>query len=217
MIEMESEQQMAANVIKSGSNGAGHRGVVKNQTIAARREADEILARAHSEAEAIIENAVKESEEVLEKAYREGLEKALTEFEKHLIEIREIRSNVLNDAERDLLKLSVRIAEKILGKELASNKKAVTDIVATALKHARQREKVTVSVNPSDLGAITAGGEKFSSDERIRILDFVADPSVSVGGCVIETEVGKIDARLETQLRVIENALLSQADGGENV
>lgn len=211
---MEREEQTTANVVKRAPNGNGlngHRSVIKNQTIAARQEADEIVAQARLEAETIIKDALTKSEEVLDDAYREGLEKALAEFEKHLIDIKEIRSNVLRDAERDLLTLSVRIAGKILGKELSANKKGITDIVSAALKHARQQERVTVSVNPAELTTIKDQAEKFSADEKIRVLDFVADPSVPAGGCVIETEVGKIDARLETQLKVIENALLRQA------
>lgn len=205
------------NVIKRVSDGVGYRGVIKNQTLAAKRDAEDIIAQARLEADTILQNAVKEAEVVLDEAYREGIEKSLTEFEKHLIEIREIRSNVMLDVERDLLSLSVRIAEKILGKELTSNNKTITDIVSTALRNARQREKVTVFVNPSDLATVTSEGEKYSSDERIRILDFVADPSVPAGGCVIETEVGKIDARLDTQFKAIENALLGQSDGRESI
>lgn len=214
---MESKERSAINVIKQMPDGGALRGVIKNQTIAARREADDILARARLEAEAIVENALEEAEGVRAHAYQEGIEKALAEFEKPLIEIREIRSNVLQSAERDLLALSVRIAEKILGKELSSNKKAITDIVATALRNARQMEKVTVFVNPADLGTVTGERDKFSSDARIRLLDFAADPAVPAGGCVIETEVGRIDARLETQFKVIEQALLSRSDSGEIV
>lgn len=205
------------NVIKRVSENSGYRGVIKNQTLAARRDAEEIVARARQEAEAIMQNAMREAEMVLDEAYREGTERALTEFEKHLFDIREARANVLSGSKRDLLTLSVRIAEKILGKELTSNKKAVSDIVSTALRNARQQEKVTVFVNPSDLATVSSEGERFSSNERIRLLDFVADPSVPAGGCVIETEVGKIDALLETQFKVIENALLSQLDSVDRI
>ena len=209
---MEREEQTTVNVIKRVPGGAGSRGVIKNQTLAARRDAESIVDEARLEADRIIQNAGKEAERVLENAYREGIERSLAEFEKQLFEIREIRLNVFRDAERDLLQLAVRIAEKILGNELTSNKKAITDIVSTALRNARQRERVTVSVNPDDLARLDREAETFSSDERIRVLNFVADPAVPVGGCVIETEVGKIDALLETQFKVIENALLSQFD-----
>ena len=110
---MEREEQTIQNVVKRVSNGNGtngHRAVIKNQTIAAKQEADEIVAQARLEAETIIKNALTKSEEVLDDAYREGLEKALAEFEQHLIDVKEIRSKVLRDAERDLLTLSVRIA-----------------------------------------------------------------------------------------------------------
>jgi type III secretion protein L len=213
---MKIEQQPTANVIKRPSNGDATRGVIKNQTIAARHEAEHILALARAKADAIIRDAAEEAERIRDEAYRDGAEKSLAEFEKHLLDAREIRSNVMNDVERDVLSLSVRIAEKILGGELASNKKAITGIVSAALTNARQREKVTVSVNPADLEIVAAESEKYSSDTKIRFLDFVADPSVPAGGCVIETEVGKIDALLETQFKAIEMALLDRSESERN-
>jgi len=53
----------------------------------------------------------------------------------------------------------------------------------------------------------------------VRYIEFVADPSVGRGGCVIVTETRTIDARLETQLRALEQVLLADASrdgtGGE--
>src|SRR5688572_1460228 len=117
---MDRQEQTTVNVIKRVSDNTGNRGVIKNQTLAARRDAEDIVAQARSEAETIIQNAVKKAELVLDKAYREGTERALTDYEKDLIAIREIRSRVMADVERDLLSLSVRIAEKIVGRELTS-------------------------------------------------------------------------------------------------
>lgn len=214
---MDVKQQTTAKVIKGESNGLPVRGVVKNQTIAAKIEAEEIVAEARRTANDILQKAVNQAEKLRENAYREGVEKSLAEFEKHLLDVREIRSNVMTEVERDLLSLSVRIAEKILGGELASSKKTVLGIVAAALTNARQREKVTVLVNPSDLDAVAAESERFSTDMKIRFLDFVSDPSIPAGGCIIETEVGKIDALLETQFKAIELALLDRSESEETV
>lgn len=216
-VEVDREIESPVNVIKRVADGDVDRGVIKNQAIAARQAAEQIVARAQAEADAIVRDAKAESVRVLEEAYGEGLERALTEFEKDLFAIREVRENVMQGAEDDLIKLAVKIAEKIVGNELTSSKNAVVDIISTALKNARQREKVTVFVNPSDLKLVTAHAEKFSSEQKIRMLDFVADPTVDAGGCVIETEVGKIDAQLKTQLSVIENSLLNQAEGERNI
>src|SRR3989337_3819563 len=107
---MDRQEQTTVNVMKRVSDNAGNRGVIKNQTLAARRDAEDIVAQARKEAEAIIQNAVKKAELVLDKAYREGTERALTEFETDLIAIREIRSNVMADIERDPLSLPVLLA-----------------------------------------------------------------------------------------------------------
>jgi type III secretion protein L len=47
-------------------------------------------------------------------------------------------------------------------------------------------------------------------------VDIVPDPKVASGGCIIESEVGTVDARLETQLRALEKALLGQTERDEN-
>jgi flagellar biosynthesis/type III secretory pathway protein FliH len=41
---------------------------------------------------------------------------------------------------------------------------------------------------------------------------FVADDRVARGGCIIETELGVVDARLSTQLDAIERALRGEPE-----
>lgn len=187
--------------------------VVKNQIVAARAEAERMLEEAGEFADRTRREAVEETEKLRAEAYREGMEKALTEFEQNLLEAAEIRERVWRETEKDLLRLAVRLAEKIIGREIKTEKRTVTDIVAAALQNARQQEKLTVRVNPSDFSLIEEEREKFLPSGRAQFIDFVADPRVSSGGCLIESEVGTIDARLETQLRVLKRALLAQSEG----
>ncbi|HEX8734233.1 MAG TPA: FliH/SctL family protein [Pyrinomonadaceae bacterium] len=187
--------------------------IVKNQILAARAEAAQILEEAEAFAAEIRREALEETSILRERAYREGMEKSLAEFEQNLLEALEIRERVWRETERDLLRLAVRLAEKIIGREIETDKKTVTEMVAAALQNARRQEKLTVRVNPSDLSLIEEEREKFLPSTRARFIDFVADPRVSSGGCLIESEVGTIDARLETQLRVLERALLAQSEG----
>lgn len=187
--------------------------IVKNQILAARAEAARILEEAEAFAAEIRREAMEETAALREQAYREGMEKSLAEFERNLLEALEIRERVWRETERDLLRLAIRLAEKIIGREIQTDRKTVTDIVAAALQNARQQEKLTVRVNPSDFSLIEEEREKFLPSGRARFIDFVADPRVASGGCLIESEVGTIDARLETQLRVLERALLAQSEG----
>lgn len=217
---------MSAN---SSSNGGGNiikhttarerlfasGGVVKRHLIDARAEAKYMLAEAEAEASSIRESAKVAAEELREAAYREGLETALLELNQHLLEAREMRDTALADAERDLLRLAVRLAEKIIGREIERDNAALGEIVSTALRHARQHEMLTVRVNPADLTIIQTHREKLDPSGRVRFLDIVPDPRVAHGGCVIESESGTINAQLETQLRVLERALLARAAGDE--
>jgi type III secretion protein L len=135
----------------------------------------------------------------------------LGEWNGLLLEAREQRDQALADVERDLLRLSVKIAEKIIGREIKNNREAIVDIVANALRQARRNEMITMRVNPADLPIIEAHRQRLDRAGREHFLDIVSDPRISAGGCVIESESGAIDAQLETQLRVLERALLTRA------
>lgn len=215
---MNQEIQNVGNLIKGGtSKSVGNLGVkqkvVKNQIVSAQKEAARILEEAEEFAAEIRREAETEAENLKMQAYARGTANALEEFEANLIESREIREKVWRDTEKDLLRLAVRLAERIVGREIEKDDNTIIEIISTALQNARQQEKLTVRVNPKDLPAIEKETENFASGGRIQFIDFVADPRVESSGCLIESEVGTIDARLETQLRVLERALLSQSEG----
>jgi flagellar biosynthesis/type III secretory pathway protein FliH len=176
--------------------------VTKRQIVEAREEAKRLLTRAEQEATAILQTAEATARQMREDAYREGYETALTEWHALLLAARERRDQALVTAEQDLLRLAVKIAAKIVGREIKRERTTIVDIVANALRQARGNEMVTVRVNPADIRLERAGREHF--------LDIVADPHVGAGGCIIESESGAIDAQLETQFRVLERALLSR-------
>ncbi len=199
-------------IIKSVAPNPSSGGTItKRHIVDARAEARLIIAAAEDDAAAIREQAESFARESRETAYREGSETALSEWNTLLLETRERRDQALASVERDLLRLAVKIAEKILGRELKSDRKAIIDIVANALRQARRNEMITVRVNPADLPVIEEHGQRLERAGREQFLDIVPDPQVAKGGCVIESESGAIDAQLETQLRVLERALLTRA------
>lgn len=199
-------------IIKSVSTNTSLSGnITKRPIVDARAEARRIIAAAEEEAAAIRDGVESFAREASEAAYREGSESALCEWNTLLLEAREQRDQALADVERDLLRLAVKIAEKILGRELKSDRTTVVDIVASALRQARRNEMITLRVNPADLPIIEERRQKLDRSGRDQFLDIVADPRVAAGGCVIESDSGAIDAQLETQFRVLERALLARA------
>lgn len=215
---MNQDLETPENLIKNhGRNGIGRKNVrtkvIKNQITSARIDAEKIVSEADEYSVLVRGQAKEDADNLREKGYRDGLDKALLEMEQNLLDVREVRDRVMREVEQDLLRLSVRLAEKILGREIEKDNKAIVNIVATALVNARQQEKLTVRINPADVQVVEKEIENVTPSGKIRFLDFVADPRVSVGGCMIESEVGTIDARLETQLRILERALLAQSEG----
>jgi type III secretion protein L len=198
-------------VKRATGNGSLSSGpITKRQIVEAREEARRLLAAAANDAATIRQNAETAAQTIREDAKREGNEAALLEWNTLLFETRERRDQALASAERDILRLAVKIAEKIIGREIERDRTAVVDIVANAMRQARRNETVTVRVNPADLELIETHRHRLARSTREQLLDIVPDPRVRSAGCLIESESGAIDARLETQLRVLERALLTK-------
>lgn len=202
-------------IIKGGTmSGSFVRGnVTKKQVVEASVQAQQLITAAELEAARIRESAAALAQEGRETAYREGYEAALLEWNDLLFEARERRDSALKRIEQDVLRLSVKIAEKIIGREIKRESKTLSDIVATALRNVRRNELVIVRVNPADAVAVESHRERLDPAGRARFLEVVADARVAAGGCLIESESGAVDAQLETQLRVLERALLRHASG----
>jgi type III secretion system HrpE/YscL family protein len=203
-----------SNIIKQPAltaNARVRRRVFKREVVEATSEAQEIVDAAQREAASIRLEAETAAVQLRLTAYTEGRAEALLELNEHLLGAREVRDTALAEAERDLLRLAITIAEKIIGHEIERNSTTLADIIANALRHTRQNEMLTVRIHPADLPLVEVQRERLNQMSRARFLDFVPDPRVSRGGCIIESESGTVDAQLATQLQVLERALLARA------
>jgi flagellar assembly protein FliH len=110
--------------------------------------------------------------------------------------------------EPELVRLSVSIAEKVIGQELELRPEIVVGVVRSAVKRLRDREHLRVSVNPGDIERVKEAREDLiSAVDGVRTMDIVEDRRVGAGGCVIESPSGTLDARIQTQIDEISRAL----------
>lgn len=187
--------------------------LIKNQIISAEEKARQILEEAREDASDLVSVAENQAKDIQAAAYREGRDEAEKELIENLLAIKETRLRALQEVEQDVLRLSTKLAEKIIGREVQQDETTRGEIVLNALRQARQQEMLTVRVNAGDLPLVEQMRERIDSFGRAKSIDFIADQSVKEGGCIIESQSGTIDARLETQLRILENALLARIDG----
>jgi flagellar biosynthesis/type III secretory pathway protein FliH len=102
--------------------------------------------------------------------------------------------------------LARRMAEKIVGHAVDVSPAVMGDIIAAALAASRARAGTLVlRVHPEDLAAVEASRARWTTAPMV--IRVVADAAVGRHGCVVETPVGRVDARLATQLDAIERAL----------
>jgi type III secretion protein L len=193
----------ARNILKQQNSNVASNNlrsvVVKRPLLEAKSEAARILAEAEETAKNLLLKTQEEVSALREAAYQEGYESALSEFTELLFEARERRDAAISQSEKDLLQLAVKIAEKIIVREIKRDSKALVDMIANALRNIRHQDLLTVRVNPADVPTLTEFRDSLQQSY----------------GCVIESEFGTVDAQLETQLRILERALVLRADSNK--
>jgi type III secretion protein L len=186
--------------------------VVKGQTYGATVDAAQIIETAHAEARGIREAAEQDKLTVLEVARKEGYDQGLQLWHAAVEEANAVRDRRLADSEPELVRLAVRIAEKIIGEELRLNPQATLSIARQCLQWLRRERSLMLRVSPAELSLLRESIDSLREMAgRHRSIEVIGDPGVGPGGCIVESEYGVIDARLETQIRSMEKILLRQA------
>lgn len=194
-----------------------------------RRQARRMLQEAHAEAEQIRQRALVEARQA---GQAEGLRDAETEIERRAAEqarrmadekletvlpaLRAAAGTLSQERDRWLaawesaaIELSVGIAEKLLRQQLHAHPERVVPRVREILELAAGSADIRVRLNPDDRDLLAeAAGEVVRSLSSCGDVAVTADPSITRGGCLVETRHGMIDARLETQLDRIAAELL---------
>lgn len=103
---------------------------------------------------------------------------------------------------------AVMIAEKLLENELEANPEFIIKQVKKAIRQLDDEKIFTIKVNPSDLEILKdVKADLVHDPEMIRRAKLIPDRKLTRGDVLLETEAGKIDARIKTQLDRIERAL----------
>lgn len=129
-----------------------------------------------------------------------------------VLEIAKLKPAVYARVERDVVKLALEVAKKIVHREVNVDREIVQTLIKVALSHIAIKSPVTIRLHPADYNFVleqrTASVPLGESGLDITLL---ADKSIERGGCLIATECGDIDARIEEEFREVEHAFF----GGE--
>jgi flagellar assembly protein FliH len=168
----------------------------------------------------VLEETQRKASEIEKEAYEKGFsegqeagaelgekmaEASLKQYSASLEALNGLRKGLFETSEREVIRLALEIARKIIKREVAIDEELILALVRVALERVADQALITVRVNPKDYNAIerhrAASANGGALGESVKLVE---DPLIARAGCIIETESGTIDARIEEQLREIE-------------
>jgi flagellar assembly protein FliH len=143
-----------------------------------------------------------------EQQVRAELQPVLERLNASITEVLGMRPDLRRRAERDVIKLALLIARRVLHRQLTVDEEALTAIARVAFERLTRSESYRVTVNPQFAAAVTSAlsGSHRSSPEMSRV-HIDPDPDCAPGTLIIHSAEGTIDASIDTQLEEISRGL----------
>ncbi|MDR2481716.1 MAG: flagellar assembly protein FliH [Spirochaetaceae bacterium] len=219
----------AENIVENAKRtveeqAAGAKNEADNMLENARKDAEQIKSGAQTQAKEIEDAAGSKCESARKTAYDEGFEKGREEgysagfaevqrlvTRAHVIleRIQDKRSDILDEAEQQIIDLSLLVSRKVVKTIPETCRTVVVENIKEALARVKCRGKIMIKVNLADLELATERLAEFTKlVEDSGSMQILEDTSVDPGGCVIETDFGEIDARIANQLAELEARIL---------
>jgi flagellar assembly protein FliH len=134
----------------------------------------------------------------------------------------QLRERIVRETEDDLLRLAIMVAKQIVQQEITLDRKILAQFVTEAIRGIADQDEIVICFHPDDCRVVSANRHLYlagTGDKRQ--ITIKPDDSIPVGGCVVDTPTGLVDARVETQLAVIFKRLMQERgnahDGAPNL
>lgn len=169
---------------------------------------------AAAEAAALIEQARQQAEEIRQEAQVQGFaageasgqteglrlyREKIDALEALLRSLETQRADILRRHEADLLVLVKTMVDRLVHHEVSTNPLVIQVCLKKAMEFVVENSTVQVHINGEDFNRL-----KQASMENPRLIEgknrlqLVEDSAVAVGGCLVKTDFGEIDATLES-------------------
>lgn len=144
----------------------------------------------------------------LEKEFSKRLRIKAEQFETFIASINEQIIEYEQSVEKILTDLAFLFSEKIIKREIKKESIIVENISAAAKKIAGAT-KITIKLNPKDYEFIQSTNQNILKDESFSKILFEKDEKIEEGGCLIESEIGNVDARISTQINELKHKVFT--------
>lgn len=121
-----------------------------------------------------------------------------------LNEAKELKQELLKTADRDILKIALAVARRILRQEIRQSPEKILEDIHTAIKIVGQSDTLLLRIHPDDLERLTKERAKLIQwAEGVKWLRFEADTNLLPGECIIESRERVVDMRIDAQITAL--------------
>ncbi len=109
----------------------------------------------------------------------------------------------VGNAEENICALAIAVARQVIGREVTLDKSALSAMVEQALGEFPPDQPITLRVNAQDLQVINAAFNALGDASPLagrKEVQWLADPRIAAGGCLIEGRDRIVDGRVDTAL-----------------
>lgn len=198
----------------SSQNGGGRR------IEAARQEAEVILAAARQQAEQIRCEAELAAAEEFERARAEGYAAGRAELEEQINAVKAVfeqtnawREELFAASEPIILQLVKSIAVALFGQGVALSDSALQQNLNRIVEQAKSLGDLKIYLNPADAATLDPDWREFQSTITGNRVQVISSESITRGGAFVQGQMGTVDARVETQLKAVLDALAGPTEG----
>jgi flagellar assembly protein FliH len=133
-----------------------------------------------------------------EDAAREEFKPFLETIEGLVSDLTGFRKGMCDKVEREMVEMVIRLAKKVIHFEFSTRDDAVQEMIRLAVQSVLDRESMVIKINPTDKGyAESFRPELHHLFSDIKNITFEGHSGVERGGCVVETNFGVVDARID--------------------
>jgi flagellar assembly protein FliH len=173
--------------------------------------------------EALPEDIKALKESARKKGYAEGYAQGLTEglsegkdeasaslkrLGEIIVSLDRFRENRLAELSPNIIELSLEISKKIVHKEIDLDRNLIVSVARDAIQKVIEKEEnVVVKVSQLDYEVMISYIDLLKEQSGLKNISVEPSAAISPGGCYIETLTGEVDARLEEQMKEIEDVI----------
>ncbi|HYC37707.1 MAG TPA: HrpE/YscL family type III secretion apparatus protein [Usitatibacter sp.] len=183
------------------------RKVVKAADYASLRQADAIIADAETQAKQILASAQQAYEAEKARGYADGRDEAQIEAAERMIETTSRTIDYFSKIEGQMVELVLGAVRKIF--EDFEDDQRVIMVVKSALAAVRNQKQMNLRVPPAHVENVRAHvNELLAAYPGIGYLDITADARLTGDACILESEIGIVEASVESQIAALKGTFM---------